>query len=1229
MIIFLMSFVSAEATLSCSEWTEALDPDTLIADEWDSAKGTNCYLLVDVEDRFKDYEIGSQGNRLFDVVTNSDGTWELTTPATWSFGEGNDDLLMGYIATIPSTTQIDFNGDGSITVELPSDYLMQLDEFELVSTGDRHSEFDMKLEWDGRLHRLHLTLDDEQVDFFSEFGGLLYINNYFLDVGENSKIYYDDEDDLVITLNYQEEICNKENLAEVELGFFTVLGGFYNGYYVQQNKCNTDVILRNIDHEYFDGEFEIESEYDSNEIKITEYMDEERKEAIPFLFNDDDHLIIDKDEITDEEGEVVGYLYEGTFQVGDNSNTKEQINICGFYPNTAVTTLGEGTEIEFQISEEGECTFNECEFRSNDDELKPDNEYHLKCLSDVSVKDGGRIADEYFIVFKIFNTNYLRDVDSLQVDWTNDGLREWDCDGNGVRGCMKSMDTINTEDGLDEGKINFPTATGGSFNIYLCAANNRIETVNGLDDIVSFGDGTYELDAYTFTYGNVRFGLNFPFAFPPLVGQEATLDVCNDDKITVTGGHVYNSNTGKRYVLKKGNNYDFKFSNDQLYEVDCCQGKVSNSGVSEDNIIWYGCSVSEGRAGKKFFQDEGTYMVKPAEDGCEVVIEPEDSGEEEKVETSGDSDGDGEKEIVEKVDEEEIKKGGANSCENFNPGWGCGCMMESKFPASIETWTASECDGSPDCQRGLCNGVDRENYYCCNTGETTSEGSEVSEEEEIVLEEIFLLECVEDSDCSSGEVCSRNKCVSATSPAGTTGFSRLGEGEELDGRDFSAFSDPERFEKTFNLYGLNECEDEECEVGFECIDNYCVLLTTESLLGCYADVDCDDDYRCCLMEEICGEAGYYQKCVSPSVYGDFVYNDLISLSDNGDTIEGDECLSDGSCSGSLECCSNEECSEYEEGIFFNKCLSSQRYIKLIAYEGITGEVAEEVEIINSCLSDADCVDNLGWVCCDDLECELFADGDYNKVCVPETSYDAIMRYAYASDEIDEEIVVVEEVVVIGEKDLHCDNDAVCESNEWTYACSDCTCDEDSDCPTIAGQELHCCNTVDCDSSANFNYQCVPADYLDRIFEGGYSGSSLETLDNTIQGETEIIIDNTRSNYEGWSVDGKMEGEGTFTLDDGRVYTGNFVDDHPNSDEIAKALDNAEKLNSLIEGWNVFGNYDEVTELIMELKYLEFHYLQDAYETIYSEDLGQRLASEYSGEKREKIEACFKNDYCRL
>jgi len=193
-----------------------------------------------------------------------------------------------------------------------------------------------------------------------------------------------------------------------------------------------------------------------------------------------------------------------------------------------------------------------------------------------------------------------------------------------------------------------------------------------------------------------------------LIGEDVTVNMPQ-------GGHVYNYETGNKYVLKEGI-YNLYVRNSNLELIDCCSGETTLAANLDNGVYHVGCVSGKGRYDRynQFTESVGTYRLDTSS-VCTFAVEDEDA----LVSVVGGEQGD--KKVDAELDEEELKEEVLSGCAAKGDGWGCNCVRRTVDPdgkcvakGKLQgLWVASECDSTDSCDStpSLCLGYQT---YCCN-----------------------------------------------------------------------------------------------------------------------------------------------------------------------------------------------------------------------------------------------------------------------------------------------------------------------------------------------------------------------------------------------------------------------------------------------------------------------------------------------------------------------------------
>jgi hypothetical protein len=380
------------------------------------------------------------------------------------------------------------------------------------------------------------------------------------------------------------------------------------------------------------------------------------------------------------------------------------------------------------------------------------------------------------------------------------------------------------------------------------------------------------------------------------------------------GGHVYNYETGNKYVLKEGV-YNLYVKNSNLELIDCCSGGTKLAANLDMGVFHVGCVSGKGRYDryKQFTESVGTYKLDTSST-CAFTVEDEDA----LVEVVDGDDKGGK--VDSELGEDELKEEFLNGCERKEGNWGCDCVrrtvdLDGTCVGKSSTeglWTPTECNknsGVCDSDVELCWS---DNVYCCadeaqgvkhNTAHKNSEAFafDISEEGYVckrtgrvyetegiaftpvddALADVHVV-CSTDSDCGAGSICDGDVCVSEC----------IGEVNELYCKSANPsgvyFKDENCYEQVSVECNLGTiCDDENVGTGYGSVrSTYCVGSEI-----CNRDRDCDDG--------VCD----FGVCLSNDIYGE---EDAIADEVDSDICESDEDCDSGFCEEDGICFSEEE-----------------------------------------------------------------------------------------------------------------------------------------------------------------------------------------------------------------------------------------------------------------------------------------------------------------------------------
>jgi hypothetical protein len=202
-------------------------------------------------------------------------------------------------------------------------------------------------------------------------------------------------------------------------------------------------------------------------------------------------------------------------------------------------------------------------------------------------------------------------------------------------------------------------------------------------------------------------------------GYDDTMQVFGENTNVVfnSGGHLYNYETGKKYVLKRGS-YEIHAVNSKMAVIDCCSGggRVENL---DRGVYHSGCVPKKGRYDKSKQPDERLAVYR-------LESQPTCSGGFEDI---GDALVGDNGELKSELEPGEIEEEFLDKCADKGEQWGCNCArrtVDSDGSCVSKTtyeglWIKSECDGTQSCDStsNLCFG---DQFYCCTPGAKTVSG---------------------------------------------------------------------------------------------------------------------------------------------------------------------------------------------------------------------------------------------------------------------------------------------------------------------------------------------------------------------------------------------------------------------------------------------------------------------------------------------------------------------------
>ncbi len=487
--------------------------------------------------------------------------------------------MNGYSITLKKGVEIYFVGDGWVRIYLDPGEEINIDG--LLFFGEEDSYFDFRTKYLEEDAYLEIILN-EGINIFSEESyDDLIVNNYGLELYENSNVAFSDNF-LIFTLNEQSS-CTKRNEIETELFIYDISNSF--DYSVSQDKCNTLVYLKSKDLEVYGDYLKVYSQSQGNNVTFA-FSDEFVED---FLMSGEDLLSIKSNNL--EKGES----FSGLITVQEDAQDREQLVICGKKLNLAEsTTLGKGTEINFSINkieDEWVCDFESCFFSANLGDSRcsemfcslEDRSYELICANPLPIIT---IDGEFM------------------NDFSYDG-EVWSCD---------YVDCFGTKAYLHSyfGEVSYFSDFQGGYSYFDLFTNQLgLETIVGFKSL-SFDDNdwNYVLDVESFSVGEVRF-----------MPQEGARISEGSLLINFNSGVVYDQNTQMGYILKEGDNYQYNFYVDDygsLEKIDCCMGDYSfeEEDFSGEEFFIVGCEVAAIK-NEGFFDKEDIFLLESKRE-CEV-----------------------------------------------------------------------------------------------------------------------------------------------------------------------------------------------------------------------------------------------------------------------------------------------------------------------------------------------------------------------------------------------------------------------------------------------------------------------------------------------------------------------------------------------------------------------------------------------------------------------------------
>jgi hypothetical protein len=575
-VLFFISFVSAFSSLDCLEGSYFVSSDyNAMVFEDVGISLTSCDLFVESEEGIVITNLVLNG--IFDV--DIDGGF-LNLISTRGFSGEDIYFLNGFEINLPVNSEIYFLGDNWVRVFLDENSLLVLDG--LVFVAEEESYFDFKKNFIGNNSYLEVILAEGMSIQSSEDYENLIVNNYNLSLSSDSTLKWE-EKFLKFNLNSQEE-CLEETAEQKQLFISDFISDSFM-YDLRQNKCNTEIVLKNADYNVYDDYLKITSGFFNNSVSFESgggFVED-------FILNSNDVLLISRG----GEGN-----FEGMLSVQEDDSNREQLVVCGNKINKANTTLGSGTEINFSIlneSEGGGCVVNSCFFSEN--EKSSECTSSVCAIEDRSFKLG---CGEEYPIFTV-DKAYMDDF------YFENGF--WGCD---------SIDCFDTSIYLHSifGEIGFFSfLESDNVNLQLFEDKIEISTLVGFNSLgFDYDEWEYVLDASGFSIGQVRF---MPEGESYI--SEGSLIV------RLNGGVVYDQQRGRGYILKEAEDTEYVFylsDGGNLQSVDCCMGEdvvVSRDGFFGEGMPIVGCSASALKTGG-IFGKENVFVLNSSTD-CVLRVE--------------------------------------------------------------------------------------------------------------------------------------------------------------------------------------------------------------------------------------------------------------------------------------------------------------------------------------------------------------------------------------------------------------------------------------------------------------------------------------------------------------------------------------------------------------------------------------------------------------------------------
>jgi hypothetical protein len=572
--IVLCSFFVSASYLECDQGLFGVSSDynAVLEEIPEDDYLTNCDLYVVDEDGEVITDIIKMEGGWFDAVVGEEGRLEL------EFNEPGLDsetiTINGYGIHVERGEVFSFLGDDWIFVDIPSNKEVIFDKFSVFTEGQSGS-FQYKTESFEEEEFLSLDFTENIFLYMEDDTKNIFINGINLDVPINTLVSYEEEEELLKFVLNEQESCVSDTVRDVELKVFGVEDD--GNYTLFQDKCNTEIYLRDSINEYF----KVISNFFGNNVNFT-IVNDLNLYVGEFKLSDKDELVIMHEENS----------FFGSVQIKEDSQTREQIKVCGFTNNRAEgVTLGEGTDIGFEIKDHEEgmaCTINSCTFDKNSE-----------------CEDCG--GEDYILNCDVDRPNFVVGYEYMNELVFEEGV--WSC---GRVDCFRTLEYLVF---LDFNLNFFSPHVANNFYLNLFEEDLPLGTIVNFNELeFDSKNWLYRLNSDSFVVEDIRF---MPGDNQAYITQGSLI-------VSLNYGVVFDQEKDEGYVLKEGteNKYDFYVDENGLTNIDCCKGLLSEDSLSElgqgEGVPMWGCNSKVIREGSIYGKDN-VYILESTEE-CKVHI---------------------------------------------------------------------------------------------------------------------------------------------------------------------------------------------------------------------------------------------------------------------------------------------------------------------------------------------------------------------------------------------------------------------------------------------------------------------------------------------------------------------------------------------------------------------------------------------------------------------------------